>query len=158
MDARIEPTVVRDQLARTESFWRLARIDGLTQKGLSKATSAYSILEMLLRNPAKRSSLTEIAKYLGLSRSNLTRMIAILERDGLVTRDLQSLDRRVTMIRLTDAGRQIAERVQPIEAWVAEAITDCLSDQELAILIQYLGRLEASARSLLPPTFSRKRS
>jgi DNA-binding MarR family transcriptional regulator len=160
MDARIEPTIVRDKLAATESFWRLARIDGLTTIGLTKAIKAYSILEVLLRTPDNRSSMTDVAKYLGLSRSNLTRMVDALEREGLVQRDLkgQSVDRRVTMIQLTDAGHEISERVQPIEARVAKAVTDCLSDDELGVLIEYLERLETSARSLLPATVSRKRS
>src|SRR5678815_874585 len=110
MCARPEPTLVRDQLALTESFWRLARIDGLTKAGLTKAISAYSILEMLQSLPGNRSSLTDIAKHLGLSRSNLTRMVDVLERDRLVDRDAkgQSIDRRVTTIQLTDAGRETA--------------------------------------------------
>ena len=104
--------------------------------------------------------MTDIAKHLGLSRSNLTRMVAVLERDRLVDRDAkgQSIDRRVTTIQLTDAGRETAERVRPIEAQVAKAVTDWLSDDELSMLTQCLKRLEASARSLLPETFVRKRS
>jgi DNA-binding MarR family transcriptional regulator len=160
MCARPEPTLVRDQLALTESYWRLARIDGLTKTGLTKAISAYSILEMLQRLPGNRSSLTDIAKHLGLSRSNLTRMVDVLERDRLVDRDAkgQSIDRRVTTIQLTDAGRETAERVRPIEAQVAKALTDCLSDAELSMLTHCLKRLESSALSLLPETFVRKRS
>jgi DNA-binding MarR family transcriptional regulator len=158
MNGRIAPTLVRDKIATTEASWRLARIDGLRRAGLTKAISAYSILELLLRVPGNRSSLTDIAKNLGLSRSNMTRMMDLLERDRLIRRDGKGDDRRVTMMKLTAAGKGIAERVQPVEASVAKAVTDCLSDDELAILIQYLERLEGSARALLPATLSRQRS
>src|SRR6476646_6790028 len=98
MDPDIDAAIVRDQLSATETLWRLARIDGLTRAGLSKAISAYAILEFLLGLPERRSALTEIAQRLGLSRSNLTRMVDHLEREGLVKRDSkrQSLDRRIT--------------------------------------------------------------
>ena len=160
MDARTEPTIVRDQLSATESFWRLARIDGLARAGLPKAISAYSVLELLLGLPEQRSSQTNIARLLGLSRSNLTRMVNVLEKDGLVVRDSkrQSMDHRIIRITLTPAGQRVAERVQPIEAEVARALTDCLSDEERMLLLQYLRRLAASARSLLPDNLDRKRS
>lgn len=160
MDAPIEPVTVRDQLSATESFWRLARIEGLRRAGLSKAIAAYSVLDVLLGLPGQRSSLTQIARILGLSRSNLTRMVGVLEEDGLIVRDFrrQSGDHRIVQISLTPAGQRIAERVQPIEKEVAQAIADCLSDQEKFILLQYLRRLAASARALLPDDFERRRS
>jgi len=160
MDTRTEPTIVRDQLSATESFWRLARIDGLARAGLSKAISAYSVLELLLGLPEQSSSQTKIARLLGLSRSNLTRMVNVLEKDGLVFRDSkrQSVDHRIIRITLTPAGQHVAEQVRPIEAEVAMAITECLSDEERMLLLQYLRRLAASARSRLPDNLDRKRS
>jgi MarR family transcriptional regulator, negative regulator of the multidrug operon emrRAB len=158
MSDRIEPIVVRDQVVVTETFWRLARIEGLRQAGLTKAIRSYSILDALLRVPGNRSSLTNLAKDLDLSRSNVTRMLDFLERRGLVERVGKGHDRRVTVIKLTAAGQGIAERVQPIEAQIAKEITAGFSDAELAQFIQYLVRLQNAARSLLPATLSRKRS
>src|SRR4051812_39463746 len=121
MDAPIEPSVVRDQLSATESSWRLARIESLRRAGLSKATLAYSFLEVLLGTPEQRSSLTQISQVLGVPRSNLTYVVTELEKDGLIERDSrrQSQDHRIVKITLTPAGRAVAGRVQPIEASVA---------------------------------------
>jgi DNA-binding MarR family transcriptional regulator len=158
-DARLEPVVLRDQFFSTEAFWRLARIEGLRRAGLSKTISAYSVLELLLGSPEECSSLSQISQLLGVSRSNLTHVVTELVKDGVVEREQrrQSPDHRVIKITLTPAGREIAEQVRPVEAAVAKALTDCLSDEEQRILLQYLGRMSASARSLLPDAFEWKR-
>lgn len=143
---------VRDQLFATESSWRLARIKGLRRAGLSKTILAYSFLGVLLGAPEQRASLTQIAQLLGVPRSNLTYVVSELEKDGLIERDSRrdSPDHRVVKISLTLAGRVVAERVQTIEASVAKAITDNLSAEEQSNLLEYLGQLASSARSLLP--------
>jgi DNA-binding MarR family transcriptional regulator len=160
MDAPIEAIAVRDQLSETESVWRLARVDALKRAGLSKAIGAYAILQVLVGLPEQRCSLIDVQRLMGVSRSNLTQMANVLEREGLVRRDSrrQSEDHRIIKITLTTAGQRIAEVVQPVEAEVSRAIADCLSEEEQMIFRQYLRRLASSARSLLPDSSPRKRA
>lgn len=52
-------------------------------------------------------SMTEISREVGLSRSSVTQVSDRLERRGLVERELQSDDRRVRKLKLTQKGLQL---------------------------------------------------
>src|ERR1700730_10912294 len=55
-------------------------------------------------------SLGELAAMEGVTRATWTATVAALEADGLVSRELDGRDRRVTRVTLTQRGRQRLER------------------------------------------------
>jgi DNA-binding MarR family transcriptional regulator len=57
----------------------------------------------------------ELASRVHLSQSALSRLIARLEKDGLVSRGMCSEDRRGVRVALTDAGRARHAEVQPLQ-------------------------------------------
>jgi DNA-binding MarR family transcriptional regulator len=66
-------------------------------------------LEGLRRGAAV--SQRDLADRLGLEKSTVSRLIAGLERRGLVTRERDPRNRRFYRLQLTDAGRSAAERL-----------------------------------------------
>ncbi|MEW2403677.1 MarR family transcriptional regulator [Streptomyces sp. NPDC046862] len=56
-----------------------------------------------------------IAERVHLSQSALSRLVARLERDGLVTRGMCAEDRRGVRVCLTDKGRELHGRVLPVQ-------------------------------------------
>lgn len=67
----------------------------------------------------------EIADRVHLSQSALSRLVARLERDGLVTRGMCAQDRRGVRVLLTEKGRSLHAEVRPLQRAVLErALTD----------------------------------
>lgn len=56
-----------------------------------------------------------LAERLGIDRTTLTRNLALAEREGLVETVFDPKDRRVRLIGIAGAGRELAERALP--AW-----------------------------------------
>jgi DNA-binding MarR family transcriptional regulator len=65
----------------------------------------------LLQLASSPLPMNELATLLGCDNSNVTGLIDRLEARGLVTRQPSSEDRRVKHVVLTDAGRQLRERM-----------------------------------------------
>ncbi|WP_045700091.1 MarR family winged helix-turn-helix transcriptional regulator [Streptomyces rubellomurinus] len=80
--------------------------------------SEFEVLEHLVEGcvsegrPALRVS--DLAPTVHLSQSALSRLIARLEKAGLVTRSMCELDRRGVVIALTEAGRERYEQARPL--------------------------------------------
>jgi len=73
----------------------------------------------------------EIAGTLGMTPRNMTAIIDALEEDGLVRRVPHPHDRRATVIELTAAGRQSADRARAnATAWVADAFNSLTADEQ----------------------------
>jgi DNA-binding MarR family transcriptional regulator len=92
----------RELLARHADI--TCALDRALQAGHSLGMSEYEVLERLAELPDHSSKIATIAKSVHLSQSALSRVIARLESDGLVTRDVCTADRRAVIVCLTDEG------------------------------------------------------
>ncbi len=108
--------------------------------------SQYQLLEPLL--DAERLGVCELAEAAGVSAPTATRMLAGLERDGLVERGGSPADKRVVHVVLTDEGRvrACAKRARG-EARRAE-IFESLSEGERREAARLLERLTAAMDAL----------
>ena len=97
-------------------------------------------------NPRVRSG--ALGDALLIKRSNMTKLVDALERQGLVKRTPSNLDRRSVELRLTEAGRaRIAAALPQVTAYEEEALRP-LSMHEGRVLIGLPGKLnEGMARS-----------
>jgi DNA-binding MarR family transcriptional regulator len=62
---------------------------------------------------AERLTLSQVAEHLVMDRTTLTRNVAVLERDGLVTSE-RGPDRRERYMRLTPSGRRALDQALPL--------------------------------------------
>ena len=81
----------------------------------------------------------ELANILNIRSQSLGELLSKLERSGYITRTPSEEDRRVIMIRLTDAGKQAAN--QDETGFDSEDIFDCLNEEEQATLSSYYKRI-----------------
>jgi len=92
----------------------LATIDARIHRPLADhglTSSRFGILEALWHlGPLNQR---ELGRKILRSSGNVTVVIDHLERDGLVARTRADDDRRVAMVSLTDAGRQVIARAYP---------------------------------------------
>jgi DNA-binding MarR family transcriptional regulator len=97
---------------------------------------------LLFKLSAKGDSLrvTDLADILGVDTPTVTRKVQQLERDGMVVRQTDPLDRRASRIRLTPNGRRTIERVRRARrAWLELLLQDW-DDHDLSALADLLGR------------------
>ncbi|MFI5795825.1 MarR family winged helix-turn-helix transcriptional regulator [Streptomyces sp. NPDC051677] len=99
----------------------------LHQHGL--CASDFEVLDVLAESGAPDGSCSyrvqEIAERVHLSQSALSRLVARLERDGLVERRMCAEDRRGVRVALTGKGRALHGDVRPVQRAV---LTRMLSD------------------------------
>ncbi|QGV81929.1 MarR family winged helix-turn-helix transcriptional regulator [Streptomyces ficellus] len=89
----------------------------LHQHGLG--ASDFEVLDVLAEGAAEDGGnayrVQELASRVHLSQSALSRLVARLEKDGLVARGMCSEDRRGVRVALTDAGRARHAEVLPLQ-------------------------------------------
>ncbi len=92
------------------------------------------------------ASLSELAAEMQLDISTVSRQVRSLEQAGLIERRTDPEDRRVSMVKNTEEGQDVARRIGL--AWqraFSEALHDW-SDQELEVLSATLDRFAQSLR------------
>lgn len=96
------------------------------------------VLALLLRSP--EISQRELTFLLGLSRQALAELLPKLEHTGFIERTQSEADRRVVLVKLTEAGREAATQITA-RMQQPSPILEALDDQEVRQLAEYLGRI-----------------
>jgi DNA-binding MarR family transcriptional regulator len=103
----------RQLLARHATTW--CALERALQERHGLSASEFEVLERLAEGCKGQYRVQELADAAYLSQSALSRLIARLEHDGLVTRSMCELDRRGIYVCLTDAGRERHAAARPTQ-------------------------------------------
>ena len=82
----------------------------------------------------------ELTYLLNMSKQSVAELVTKLEKNGYITREPSEDDKRVMTIRLTEEGAKAADHTDEVEPDALDAL-DCLNDEELSALSEYLGRI-----------------
>ena len=99
----------------------------------------FAALAFLADTPG--ASQRELGDALEIDRSTVADLAARLERNGLVKREQDSTDRRRNVLRLTPEGLGELKRLRPHVDSVEQALTQSLSETEIAELRRLLTQL-----------------
>jgi DNA-binding MarR family transcriptional regulator len=99
----------------------------------------YSLLTMLKANPD--SDQVKIAHTIGIDRTTIADVLARLAARGWITRSTSKADRRVKLARLTEAGHDLLNAIDPAAARAHARTLDPLSDSERQQLTEMLTHL-----------------
>ncbi|QRR00380.1 MarR family winged helix-turn-helix transcriptional regulator [Dyadobacter sandarakinus] len=130
-------------------FLNLTMIQALTAKKFDArlgnhgvSLNEFMILVHLAEAPDEKLRRTDLAEKTGLTASGITRMLTPLEKLGMVKREANSRDARVSYVKLATAGKRVLNEA----LLTAEATTDQLLSavktkklDELAKLLVELG-------------------
>jgi DNA-binding MarR family transcriptional regulator len=86
-------------------------------------------------------SQVELAKQTFKDKPNVTRILDILERKQLLFRQKDEGDRRAFKVYLTQAGRELKEKLIPLAVEVLERGQQNLTDDEIAFLQEKLNTI-----------------
>ena len=109
--------------------------------GIGITPQQFGLLVIVDRNPGARQ--THIARARGLDKSTLVPMIDRLERDNLLERRPRAAGRRIRAIWITERGREILRKAEPIVQRGDDLIRAQLSEDELADLIRLMEKVRA---------------
>lgn len=126
----------------------LSRVLRPTQASLDAnltPTRVAVLLHTVRRGPIR---LAEVAEQEGLNPTLLSRTVAHLAQDGLVTRTADETDRRSAWLDATPAGRELAERIRAQRTHAVEVALAELSAADRAQLEAALPALEELAQHL----------
>ena len=108
----------------------------------------YDVLLQLAAAPDRRLTMGELSDAVVITKGGLTKLVDRMAAAGLVTRERQAGDRRVTPVRLTQAGWEAYQNARRTHhRGVAEHFLDQLSRDELAALTPALQRVRDRARA-----------
>jgi DNA-binding MarR family transcriptional regulator len=101
----------------------------------------FDLMSQLWRYPAGLK-MNELSRHLMVTGGNVTGIVDLLEKEGLVERTAEPADRRAYRVRLTRAGRKaFAEMARAHEGWIVELLGG-LSRQERAETYRLLARMK----------------
>jgi DNA-binding MarR family transcriptional regulator len=134
----------------TEAAMNLARASDLLVKRIAELVGPFDLSPSsalalgILADADSQLAPSEIAERLILSRASVTSLLDTLEASGYVRRTAHPTDRRMLLIELTDAGRQVAHEFRLVvhrsqKVWMA-----VLTDDEKDQLIDMLHRLQTA--------------
>jgi DNA-binding MarR family transcriptional regulator len=138
-------------------FFRLYQCANMLHKTGTKAveeegltTQQWAVLGALSRpNVELGMSVGDLARYLMVSRQNLSGLISRMERDGHIISTPDGRDRRSRLISMTDTGRRVWNVLaQPkINAYYEQALAD-FSIADIAHSLHYLLKLLENMKKL----------
>jgi len=129
-------------------FGHLARVLRPTEASLAANLTPTRVAVLLntVRNGPIR--LSEVAEQEGLNPTLLSRTVANLAQDGLVTRRADEADRRSAWLDATPAGRDLAQRIRAERTRAVEAALAELPPEDRARIEAALPALEELAQHL----------
>lgn len=140
----MEPRAARDNLgfllAKASQRWNELLQEAFAREGFPEVRASYgSVLLPLFERDGLRMG--EVAGRARLSKQTMTTMVRLAERDGLVERRPDPIDRRATRVHLTARGKlfqPVAERVLAELDGLARAV---LGERALSATARTLGKL-----------------
>jgi MarR family transcriptional regulator for hemolysin len=116
---------------------------------LAEAGGSLPVWLVVLNLKTRRlANQRELAEAVGVSEATLTHHLNAMDADGLITRRRDSVNRRIHVVELTDAGETLFVRLRGAAVTFDRRLRHGITDQELADLRGLLGRL---ASNVAPP-------
>jgi DNA-binding MarR family transcriptional regulator len=121
----------------------------LLSHGLSPGR--FTVLMLLLdkaTNQPVQHTPAELADRAGVARATMTGLIDTLERDGLVKRVADTVDRRMMSVHLTTRGEEVLQEVLPTHFQRMAALLSPLPESERKTLVRLLNKIVQRASEL----------
>jgi DNA-binding MarR family transcriptional regulator len=116
------------------------RFDSLSLHGIG--FNDFLILYLLQQAPGEKLRRIDLADKIGLTASGITRMLLPMEKTGLIAREANERDARVSYVVLTTTGRQLYEDARETANAIAKEIIpveNVRNNQPVAELFKLLG-------------------
>ena len=143
-----------------EAFLNLLRAGDEAYRQMEAFFNAYNmtpgrftVLMLLsegLEGGSRPQTPAELAEKAGVTRATITGLVDTLERDGLVTREHDSDDRRMMRVHITSRGQAAAREILPGHFRRMAALMAPLAEAERKALVRLLEKVAGQASRMAP--------
>ncbi len=134
MDEKIILTIFKlDNMIRRMGN-RIAGVLGATQQ-------QWAVLDILSEAGPGGMPLSELGKFLDVTKGNITGLIDRMERDGLAKRKDDPRDRRVIRANITAKGKKVLRDIQPVKDQWGNRLFQGFTAKDKKELIRLLNKL-----------------
>lgn len=116
-------------IRRAVTLWE-SRCDAELGAVHGLGTSDFAALHALAQSAGHKLRRVDLAQRLALTPSGVTRLLAPLERRGIVTREDAGHDARATFAVLTRSGRTLVKDATATMTTIAQGIMSSLGDRD----------------------------
>jgi DNA-binding MarR family transcriptional regulator len=120
-------------------------VDSTLKRDFGSSLPRFDLLSQLHRAP-EGLRMGELSARILVTNGNVTWLVAALEREGFVRRRSDATDRRVTIVRLSPAGRRHFEAMARRHETIIAGLFSTLSTTERRALHAALGIIKDRAR------------
>jgi len=133
-------SVIKEIVGSIRKLVRTVYLDSQNMSRQFGLTGQQGLVLHLLFNGGSMSS-ASLSRRMYVTPSNITGIIDRLERKGLVQRVRKEGDRRVALITLTDAGKELSQNVpDPIEKRLVNQLID-LDKEHVQVIYQTINQI-----------------
>jgi len=111
----------------------------LSVHGLSLAE--YLVMHHLNSSPVKAMPRIELAEYIGMSASGVTRLLAPMEKNKIVEKEANPRDARQSLVKLSKTGQRLFREASTTFAHVADNLVGKVSQNQLEKCIELYDKL-----------------
>ncbi|WP_144211026.1 MarR family winged helix-turn-helix transcriptional regulator [Shewanella donghaensis] len=101
----------------------------------------FMVMHQLAQAPNKVISRIQLADAINLTASGVTRLLLPMEKNGLVEKEKNSRDARVSLVKLTDTGNTLYQDALATSQSCSDGLTQHLSSKQLTQLSELLRKL-----------------
>lgn len=132
-------------IAEIYRCWHKLAAEELAKYDLSSAHAVY--LNALYNNPEGITA-AKLGELSGKNKADVSRMIAVLEKKGMLQKEAVGENMYRALLKLTEQGKEAAQHVQERAAVAVELAGAGLSDSDRAIFYRSLERITANLQML----------
>lgn len=114
-------------------------LNAFIEKGYMITFEQWIVLNVLYAEPGIIQS--EIAQRTYKDKTNVTRILDVLAKNGYIVREANDKDRRIACVYLTDAAKKMFADIIPYIEEINEHFCYGISEEELALFDDIFGRL-----------------
>ncbi|MDC8106747.1 MarR family winged helix-turn-helix transcriptional regulator [Chryseobacterium sp. PTM-20240506] len=118
------------------------KFDALSVHGLS--FSDFTILYILIGSSEHKIRRIDLAEKTGLTASGITRLLNPLEKIGLVSREANERDARVSYVVITDTGKKVFEEAKKTAENITAEVLSFKKNKSLKATSEFLFELGGS--------------
>ena len=116
-----------------------------TEKNFGLTPDQYVILSLLIENEEIIYQ-RQLAEIMFKDRANISRIIDIMQKNGLIEKVPDSHGRKIFKLVVTEKGRKLKDKVFPTDIDLRNDITKGITEDELAVTFHTLEKMNLNIR------------
>ena len=145
IDVNHDDTILRTFILFVQTARSVLKYSDADLSRKARLSTIKFIVLRVLANNNRAMTPSEIAEWTQTEPHNITTLIDRMRRDGLVTAERNTSDKRLVNITLTDKGREALNRTMPVAKEIVDRVMLSIDEGDVALLEKYLQTLRQNA-------------